>query len=108
MFKFLMPADAPVVPGLEKHEMVFAANQPQYNPLRTIRSNNLYRQVLSRWTLTPEQRQEVLDGADIYLELCTFNDRNGCPNPLQPIRMAIGKDVDPTFIATEYSLNTNF
>ncbi len=84
MFDYLQPADAPVVEGLESHEVVFAKNQPQYNPLRCLKGNTAYGEVLSRWTLTEEQREAVAEGADIYLEISTFN------TPLQPIRLAIG------------------
>lgn len=98
MLSFLQPADAPVVPGLEAHEITFAKDQPEYNPLRALRSSLHYGQVLSRWTLTPSQRQAIAEGADVYLEVCTFN------QPLQPIRLAVGQDVDPTTIAIEYGL----
>jgi hypothetical protein len=81
MYDFLDPKDGPVVEGMECEEVVYAKNQPEYIPLRTLKSQSGI--VLSRWTLTEEQRKEIASGADIYLELHTFN------NPLQPIRMAI-------------------
>jgi hypothetical protein len=83
MFQYLSPKDGPVVEGLETKEVVYAAKQPEYIPLRTLRSKAPEASVFSRWTLTPEQRKAVAEGADIYLELLTFG-------PLQPIRMAIG------------------
>lgn len=104
MFEHIQPADAPVVEGLEKHEIVYARNQPEYIPLRTLRSTDDRALVLSRWSLTPEQRLEIAAGADIYLELMTFRDIYGTPNPLTPIRMAIGKDVTPELLADEYGL----
>jgi hypothetical protein len=84
---YLKPKDGPVVEGRESEEIVFAENQPQYIPLRalvyeTYPSSGDVR-VMSRWTLTPEQRQAVLNGADIYLTCLTFG------RPLQPVTMAI-------------------
>jgi len=83
MFDYLSPKDGPVVDGLESQETVYAANQPEYIPLRTLKSSGPMGGVLSRWTLTPEQRKAVAEGADIFLELSAFH------GPLQPIRMAI-------------------
>lgn len=81
MSDYLMPADRPVIEGLEQHEVVYAKDQPEYIPLRTLRSAD--GRVLSRWGLTPEQRQAVSEGEDVLLELSTFG------GPLQPIRMAL-------------------
>jgi hypothetical protein len=71
--------------GLEQQEVVYAKNQPEYVPLRTLTSSGPERKVISRWTLTPEQRKAVAEGADIYLQLLTFG------APLQPIVMAVGE-----------------
>lgn len=98
MLYFLQPSPEPVVAGLEDHEVVYAKDQPQYNPLRVIRSNTSDCQLLTRWTLTPEQRKDILDGADIYLELMTFG------HPLQPIRIGVGKDVDADYVREQYAL----
>src|ERR1700733_12606155 len=85
MFEYLSPKDGPVIDGLESREIVYAKDQPEYIPLRTLRnSNDEMCGVVSRWALTPEQRKLVANGADIFLELSTFR------QPLQPIRMAIG------------------
>lgn len=97
-FDYLQPADAPVVDGLERHEMVFAKNQPEYNPLRALVSKTPDRRVMSRWTLTPEQRWAVFEGADIYLQLMTFG------QPLQPIMVAVGADLDAEYFRNEYRL----
>lgn len=98
MMEFIQPADRPVVSGLEEFEVVYAKHQPEYNPLRTILSRTEEGRVLSRWSPTRQQRAEIMAGADIYLELATFN------KPLQPIRMAIGVDVDPDYIKEQYAL----
>jgi len=83
MFDYLQPRNGPVVDGMEAQETVYAADQPQYIPLRTLVSDTEECRVFSRWTLTEAQRKAVADGADIFLELMTFG------NPLTPIRMAV-------------------
>jgi hypothetical protein len=83
MFEYLKPRNGPVVDGLESQEVVYAANQPEYIPLRSLRADGRMGAVISRWTLTPEQRRAVAEGADVFLELSTFN------QPLQPIRMSV-------------------
>lgn len=98
MFDYLEPANRPVVEGLEAHEVIYAKNQPEYNPLRTLLSNTQERRVLSRWTLTPEQRRDVLNGADIFLELMTFG------RPLQPIRLAIGDNPNAEYFREQWAL----
>jgi hypothetical protein len=89
MTSFLDPKDGPVIPGLEGQEIVYAKDQPQYLPLRTLRTSNYERDVISRWTLTDEQRQAVAQGADIFLSLRTFG------NPLQPILIAVSDSPQP-------------
>lgn len=98
MFSFLQPHDGPVVRELESKEIIYAAHQPEYNPLRVLRSTSVQGAVLSRWTLTPEQRQAIANGADIYLELLTFG------FPLTPIRVAVGQDVDPDYIREQFGI----
>lgn len=98
MFSFLQPSELPVVEGLEKHELIYAEKQPEYNALRVIRSNTEQKAVLSRWTLTQEQRAAIAEGADVYLEMWTFG------FPLQPVRMAIGMEVDPSYIKETLAL----
>lgn len=83
MIDYLSPKDGPVFAGLEHKEVVYAKDQPEYIPLRTLVSAGPDRKVLSRWTLTDKQRLAVVKGADIFLELSTFG------RPLQPIRLMI-------------------
>ena len=90
-WEYLHPADRPVVDGLEKHEVVYAKDQPEYILLRCLRSNTPSGRVISRWTLTPEQRKMVAEGADVFLSLYTFG------RPLQPIQLAISADPEPWF-----------
>lgn len=84
MLDFLLPRDGPVMDGYEDKEVVYAKDQPEYIPLRTLVTDDEERRVMSRRTFTPEQRNAVFNGADIFLELMTFG------TPLQPIRIAIG------------------
>ena len=84
MLRYLNPKDGPVFDGLEDKEVVFAKDQPQYLPLRTLVSKGGEQRVISRWTLTEDQRKAVADGADIFLMLLTFGE------PLQPIQIATG------------------
>ena len=84
MFRYLKPNEGPVFDGLESQEVIYAKDQPQYRPLRTLVSKGPERKVISRWTLTAEQRQAIAEGADIFLILLTFWE------PLQPIMLATG------------------
>lgn len=70
-FDFLNPHDGPVVVGLEQFETVYAKNQPQYRPLRTLpgRKGN---SAIARLSFTDAQRKAVAEGADIYMELLHF------------------------------------
>lgn len=98
-WEYLWPSPHQVIAGMEKNEVVFAADQPQYHPLRAIRANTIEGQVLSRWTLSPEQRAAIAGGADIYLELLTFR------SPLQPITMAVGHAPSADYFLHHYQLN---
>jgi len=83
MISYLKPKDGPVIDGLEHKEIVYAKDQPQYIALRTLVGNDKDRRVLSHWEPTPEQREAIAKGADIYLQLLTFGE------PLQPILMFV-------------------
>lgn len=91
MFEYLKPRNGPVVDGLEMQEVVYAADQPEYIPLRSLRANGRMGAVISRWTLTPEQRKAVTEGADLFLELSTFG------APLQPIRLVVSDTAGSKF-----------
>jgi len=98
MFDWLQPKDGPVFEGVR--EVVYAKHQPQYNPLRSVVSSDHTHSVISRWTLTPEQRKSVADGADIFLELATFG------NPLTPIRMAVSDgNISRDFLRDELNID---
>lgn len=105
MFDYLSASIGPVVEGLEEFEKIYALEQGEYIPLRTLPgkvedplptrlttlpAENSY-SAITRWEPTPEQRQAIADGADIFLEVIHFR------GPLAPVRLAIGKqenDVD--------------
>jgi len=71
MFDILEPHDGPVVAGLEQFETVYAKDQPQYRPLRTLPGRD-GDSAIARFHFTTAQRTAVADGADIYLELLHF------------------------------------
>jgi hypothetical protein len=78
-------------------EIIYAKDQPEYNPLPCLRSAD--GKVLTRWTLTDEEREAIHLGADILLTVHTFN------QPLQPLRMEVGVcDRDLLAIAGEMNL----
>ncbi len=85
---FLAPKDGPIVEGLEAIEVVYARNQSEYNPLRSLISTDGTGRAVSRWTLTAEQRVAIAQGNDIFLELMTFH------QPLQPIRIFLAGDTN--------------
>lgn len=82
MFDYLNSHDGPVVKGLEQHETVYAKDQPEYAPLRTLPGDN-GKSAISRFHLTEEQRKAIADGADIYLEIVHFG------GPLAPSRLMV-------------------
>lgn len=92
MFEYLTPFDGPVIEGLEAKEIVFAKDQPEYIPLRALVTIDDEKAALTHWTLTPDQRRAIANGADIYLELLTFG------APLQPIRIIVSDLVGDDFI----------
>lgn len=93
MDPYLTPADRSIVPEFETLEVVYGKNQPEYKPLRTLRSSSESGNVLSRWTLTDEQRQAIAEGADIFLDVMTFH------GALQPVRLLVAHELDASSVA---------
>lgn len=97
---------SPVIVGLEKHEITFggpAVGQPQYMALPALVSNDDQRRVLSRWEFTPEEREMIANGADLYISLTTFY------HPYQPTTVFIANKEDrygglKSSIARDYRL----
>jgi hypothetical protein len=71
MFDFVNPHDGPVIPGLEGFETVYAKNQPEYRPVRTLPTHDGQGAVM-RMHFTDAQRKAIAEGADIYLNLLHF------------------------------------
>jgi len=82
VFDYLTLHDGPVVSGLEQHETVFAKNQPQYIPMRTLPGED-GNSAIARFSLTEAQRKAVTEGADLYLEIFHFK------GPLAPSRLMV-------------------
>jgi len=89
MYDFLKPSAKGVIEGMEKEETIFAKNQPEYLPLPALVGKMPSGKVITRWTLTDEQRLRVSEGADIFLELFCGDRPGSLENPLTPIRMAV-------------------
>jgi hypothetical protein len=81
-FDYLTPAQGPVVDGLEDDEKIYALEQTEYLPIRTLPGakgeSAIYRCELSR-----EQRQMVADGADVLVEIVHLG------GPLAPSRVML-------------------
>ena len=76
---------------LPPHEFVtYAKDQPEYRPLPVVQLHGPECRTISRWTLTPAEREAVAKGEDLYLEQLLFRDEHGTPNPLQPILPTVG------------------
>jgi hypothetical protein len=84
VFDYLSASIGPVVEGLEDFEKIYALEQAEYIPLRTLPGENGF-SAITRWELTDKQREAIANGADVFLEVIHFG------GPLAPVRMAIGK-----------------
>jgi hypothetical protein len=97
---------SPVINGLESHETNFggdAVGQPQYIRLPALVSRDAQRRVLSRWEFTPEEREMIAQGADVYVALMTFG------HPYQPTIVFVANKEDrygglKSSIARDYRL----
>jgi hypothetical protein len=79
-----MEAVSPVLPISADVETVYAKDQPEYVPLPTFRSEKA---VLSRWTLSDEERAHIAAGGDLFICMMNFG------GPLLPILpIAAGPD----------------
>ena len=81
-FDYLHPAIGPVVDGLDDAEKIYALEQAQYTPIRTIPGEN-GNSAIYRCELTPEQRQMVAEGADVLIEILHYG------GPLAPSRVML-------------------
>lgn len=81
-FDYLLPAQGPVVEGLEDHEKIYALEQAEYLPLRTLPSDEGL-SAIYRCELSQEQRKMIADGADVLVEIMHFR------GPLAPSRVML-------------------
>ena len=69
-----------------KHQnIVFAKDQPEYQPLPALRIDSPRGEVISCWKMTPKERLKVLFTGRIWLSLMSFN------KPLTPSYMAVNR-----------------
>lgn len=71
-----------IIPGfkLPEHELViYAKDQPEYNPLPMWKGPDGLR--VSRWQLTWKERFKILLNGSLWLTIKTFN------KPLQPVKL---------------------
>jgi len=81
-FDYLKPAQGPVVDGLEDHEKIFALDQSEYLPIRTLPAEG-GESAIYRCEMTEEQRRMVAAGADVLVEIFHFG------GPLAPSRVML-------------------
>lgn len=75
----------PVAPSqpVDGGHVVYAADQPEYQPLPVWRRES--GAVVSRWRLTWRERVAILLGRSLYLEVLTFG------GPLQPVYPSVSE-----------------
>ena len=93
-FDYLKPAQGAVVEGLEGSEKIYALEQAQYLPLRTLLGEN-GASAIYRLELTDEQREMLAGGADILVEILHYG------GPLAPSRVMLlnQKGIEPDKLA---------
>lgn len=69
------------------HNVVYAENQPEYNPLPAFKDEN--GTIVTCWELTNEDFERIVETRRIYLSVMTFN------NHLQPVYLTT--DVNELF-----------
>lgn len=67
---------SPVVEGNQDMEVVYAKEQPEYNPLPVLRTEKA---LLSRWRLNDAERAHFANGGDLFICVLHFG------GPLQPM-----------------------
>lgn len=72
-----MKPASPVIPGVDAEEVIYAADQPEYQPLPAFKCVN--GKILTRWEMDDVERKLVAEQGYIYLAVSTFN------QPLQPV-----------------------
>ena len=80
-----MRSISPRIDGCD--EVTVAEEQLEYKALTAaqIRYTDGSRGLMTRWRLTPEEREAIANGADLYLGILTMG------KPLQPISLEVGR-----------------
>lgn len=74
-----------IAPRTGAPEITVAENQLEYRPIVVaVYNEKPTRQLLTRWTFTPEEREAIARGEDVYFALLTFG------QPMQPISASVG------------------
>ena len=68
----------------EGQNVVFAEDQPEFEPLPAKKDAD--GTVTTCWEFTPEEREIIANGGNLYLSQLTFN------HPLQPLSPSVGKE----------------
>lgn len=82
----------PVAPRTGAYEIMVAENQEEYQPLcialytRPGSPGDEPEILLTRWTMTPEERQRIANGEDLYISQMTFG------KPLNPMQVQVGPE----------------
>jgi hypothetical protein len=71
---------SPVIPGSDIDEVVYAAEQAEYQPLPAFKC--LDGRILTRWEMSEAEKKLVCEQGYIYLAVSTFNE------PLQPVYLS--------------------
>lgn len=86
----------PISPNTGAPEKVIAEQQEQYMPISVARyiDDNKIVHLLTRWTLTPAEREAVAKGEDIYVSQLNFG------GPMTPIivQCGPGQYADPEIV----------
>lgn len=83
---------SPVVPTADNPEIIIAEKQTEYLPLPSLKAQD--GSILTRWKLTDEEKQKVVEQGYIYLEILSFN-QTLPPGVIQPMRL--GADIPEGF-----------
>jgi len=73
---------SPVVPGYRIQETTISSKDPRVKPLPVIVTDD-GEAILTRWELSPEDRQRIADGQDIFLWVTNYG------KPLHPINLEV-------------------
>jgi hypothetical protein len=71
-----MKAVTPIFPSSAACEVVYAKNQPEYEPLPAFRTQTC---VVTRWKLSDDERRHIAGGGDLFICMMNFG------RPILPI-----------------------